>query len=104
MDHGDFANVSWQNNPGSSTPRRNTGSSTDGGESAGGSSRNGIRKAIGSGSRPDHGGDPLDLAGLGGGTLECTVNSPIKENDGTKDVFVSYLVTTHVCTFFLKVL
>jgi hypothetical protein len=40
--------------------------------------------------------DPLDLAGTGGGTLECTVTSPIKENDGTKDVFVSYLVTTHV--------
>ncbi|KAK5992418.1 Sorting nexin-4 [Cladobotryum mycophilum] len=27
--------------------------------------------------------------------LDCTVNSPIKENDGTKDAFVSYLITTH---------
>jgi sorting nexin-4 len=41
--------------------------------------------------------DPLDLAGVGEGVLECTVTAPIKENDGTKDVFVSYLVTTHVC-------
>jgi len=37
----------------------------------------------------------LDLAGVGDGTLECTVTSPIKENDGTKDIFVSYLVTTN---------
>jgi sorting nexin-4 len=42
--------------------------------------------------------DPLDLAGVEGGTLECTVTQPIKENEGTKDVFVSYLVTTNVCT------
>lgn len=41
--------------------------------------------------------DPLDSAGVGDSTLECTVTTPIKENDGTKDVFVSYLVTTHVC-------
>lgn len=38
----------------------------------------------------------MDLAGLEGGTLECTVTQPIKENDGTKDAYVSYLVTTKV--------
>jgi sorting nexin-4 len=38
----------------------------------------------------------MDLAGLDGGTLECTVTQPIKENDGTKDAYVSYLVTTKV--------
>jgi sorting nexin-4 len=32
--------------------------------------------------------------------LVCTVSSPIKENDGTKDVFVSYLVTTDVSSLF----
>ena len=41
--------------------------------------------------------DVMDLAGLDGGTLECTVGQPIKENDGTKDAYVSYLVTTKVC-------
>jgi sorting nexin-4 len=41
--------------------------------------------------------DAMDLAGLDGGTLECTVGQPIKENDGTKDAYVSYLVTTKVC-------
>lgn len=30
------------------------------------------------------------------GNLECTVSRPQKENDGTKDAFVSYLVTTNV--------
>ncbi len=44
--------------------------------------------------------DNVDLAGIGrDGTLEVTVDSPLKENDGTKDAYVSYLVTTHVsCT------
>ncbi|KAJ2906425.1 hypothetical protein MKZ38_001785 [Zalerion maritima] len=31
-----------------------------------------------------------------GEILECTVSSPVKENDGTKDAFVSYLITTNV--------
>lgn len=39
--------------------------------------------------------DMADLMGLDG-VLECTVDSPLKENDGTKDAFISYLVTTHV--------
>ena len=30
------------------------------------------------------------------GYLECTVDSPQKEADGTKEAYVSYLVTTHV--------
>jgi sorting nexin-4 len=28
--------------------------------------------------------------------LDCIVGSPIKENDGTKDAFVSYLISTNV--------
>ncbi|ROT39343.1 hypothetical protein SODALDRAFT_378442 [Sodiomyces alkalinus F11] len=42
--------------------------------------------------------DPSGLgpsAGLGGEVLECTVSSPLKENEGSKDVFVSYLITTY---------
>ena len=34
---------------------------------------------------------------LGGDRLECTVGTPLKENNGSKDAFVSYLITTHVC-------
>ena len=40
--------------------------------------------------------DDVDLAGIGGGRLDCTVDTPLKENDGTKDAYVSYLVTTQV--------
>ncbi|KAI6747928.1 hypothetical protein HG531_008470 [Fusarium graminearum] len=36
-----------------------------------------------------------DAPSLGNEKLECTVDTPIKENDGTKDAFVSYLITTH---------
>lgn len=42
-------------------------------------------------------------AAVGGGghamgeeRLDCTVGSPVKENDGTKDAFISYQVTTQV--------
>lgn len=42
--------------------------------------------------------DAVDLAGQElAGILECVVESPIKENDGTKDAYVSYKITTHVC-------
>lgn len=47
--------------------------------------------------------DAVDLAGIGDGVLECQVDSPLKENDGTKDAYISYLVTTHVC-FLLHIL
>ena len=40
--------------------------------------------------------DGVDLAGVGDGVLECTVDTPMKENDGTKDAYMSYLVTSHV--------
>ena len=41
--------------------------------------------------------DAVDLAGVGAdGVLECTVDTPLKESDGTKDAYVSYLITTHV--------
>ncbi|KFY06428.1 hypothetical protein V491_08636, partial [Pseudogymnoascus sp. VKM F-3775] len=39
--------------------------------------------------------DPLDNAGIGNGHLECTVTAPLKEGDGSKDSYVSYLVTTN---------
>lgn len=37
-----------------------------------------------------------DAAAIGSEVLECTVSHPLKENEGAKDVFVSYLVTTYV--------
>lgn len=43
----------------------------------------------------------LDLAGVGEARLECTVGNPLKENDGSKDAYVSYSVTTVVGFAFL---
>jgi len=40
--------------------------------------------------------DKIDIAGVGNGTLETKVSDPQTENEGTKDAFVSYLVTTKV--------
>ena len=40
--------------------------------------------------------DAVDLAGIGEGVLECTVDAPQKENDGTPNAYVSYLISTHV--------
>lgn len=40
--------------------------------------------------------DGLDLAGVGRGRLETTVSDPQTEAEGTKDAYVSYLVTTNV--------
>ncbi|KAM3510444.1 hypothetical protein MY11210_005897 [Beauveria gryllotalpidicola] len=37
---------------------------------------------------------PHDAAG-DSHILDCTVGTPLKENDGSKDAFVSYLITTH---------
>lgn len=42
--------------------------------------------------------DIMDLAGVGEAKLECTVTHPLKENDGSKDAYISYLVTTTVRT------
>ncbi|KAK2599962.1 intercellular trafficking and secretion, partial [Conoideocrella luteorostrata] len=39
--------------------------------------------------------DAPDPHGLGSEQLDCTVGSPLKENDGSKDAFISYLITTH---------
>ncbi|KAI0882157.1 uncharacterized protein GGS22DRAFT_170349 [Annulohypoxylon maeteangense] len=44
-----------------------------------------------------HHGEELQLQdpGLSGDILECIVSEPRKEQDGTKDAFVSYLITTN---------
>jgi len=40
--------------------------------------------------------DALELAGVGRGVLETHVSDPQTEGEGTKDAYVSYLVTTDV--------
>ena len=94
MDKSNFTNLSWdQDGPehGSSVVSpRGQGSEEDAPQNANGRSGSTSLQAGGNA-------DDLDHAGVGSATLECTVTQPMKENDGTKDAYVSYLVTTHVC-------
>ena len=92
MEQGNFTNLSWDQGG------QDNGSSI---ASPRGEAESGVAPASGgrSGSTSMQAGrtaDDLDLAGVGSATLECTVTQPMKENDGTKDAYVSYLVTTNV--------
>jgi sorting nexin-4 len=100
MDHDDFDSVSWRHGPDSDVSRPTT-SGTDTEEPP--ESRhdpNGKRRMSSASETPQAGphADALDLAGIGDGVLECRVESPMKENEGTKDAYISYLVTTNVST------
>lgn len=102
MDQGDFDDVTWKNDVSSDVSRPSTA-----GPTSPDSNRNmatpigrgqGIGQTLSSPHQVGRDVDPLDIAGTnGGGVIECTVTAPNKENDGTKDAYVSYLVTTNVC-------
>ena len=100
-DHAEFDSVSWRNEPESNASRPNTAESRPSETDLAIRSTNGNRNMS---SHPDPQGGPLpdavDLGGIGDGALECTVDSPMKENDGTKDAYISYLVSTHVRPIF----
>lgn len=87
----DFDSVSWQHEADSDVSRPAT-SHEDYGKNA-----TGKRKAEIGTSQAGHNADDVDLAGIGDGRLDCRVDTPLKENDGTKDAYVSYLVSTEVC-------
>lgn len=100
--HDDFDSVSWKHDPDSDASRPTT-AGTDAAESSEiGHDINGKRRMSSAHEESQAGplADAVDLAGIGDGVLECQVDSPLKENDGTKDAYISYLVTTHVCALF----
>ncbi|PTB68708.1 Phox-like protein, partial [Trichoderma citrinoviride] len=76
-DHDDFSNVTWSDHVHDQAQR-----------SAAAAAAEAPARAV------EEAGNSSSM-GIGREKLECTVGSPIKENDGTKDAFVSYLVTTH---------
>ncbi len=90
----DFDSVSWQNEPDNPTSHATTAVPQEP-EDRYSASSTGKRKASGS-AQAGKNADDVDLAGIGEGRLDCTVDKPLKENDGTKDAYVSYLVTTTV--------
>ncbi|KAG0159779.1 Atg24p [Penicillium digitatum] len=95
--HDDFDSVSWKHDPDSDLSRPTTASTDAADPSEIHHDPNGKRRLSSAQEEPQAGplADAVDLAGIGDGVLECQVNSPLKENDGTKDAYISYLVTTH---------
>ncbi|KAI9843415.1 MAG: intercellular trafficking and secretion [Sclerophora amabilis] len=96
MDNNDFDSISWGNNVESDGSRPATAEDSGDEENVPRrDSRGKGRDNAGSPPQLGRNADAMDLAGIGDGRLECAVDSPQKENDGTKDAFVSYLVITH---------
>ena len=92
----DFDSVSWQNEPDIDSSRPDTAGKSQPDETTYGAKSSGKRKANHGSTQAGADADAVDLAGVGDGRLDCTVDTPLKENDGTKDAYVSYLVTTTV--------
>ena len=93
----DFDSVSWQNDePESETSRPNTAITAEPGDPVYGANASGKRKLNRAPNQAGEQADAVDLAGIGEARLDLKVDRPLKENDGTKDAYVSYLVTTHV--------
>ncbi len=90
----DFDSVSWQNDEPESEPRPSTAITTEPGEPVYGANASGKRKA--NRNQAGEQADAVDLAGVADGFLNLKVDTPLKEQDGTKDAYISYLVTTKV--------
>ena len=96
-DHGDFDSVSWRHDD-SDFSRPQTADPEPTQTTLPSRTANGKRRMSSEAhEQAGHLADDVDLAGIGDGVLECTVDTPLKENEGTKDAYVSYLVTTNVC-------
>ena len=93
----DFDSVSWQHEPDSNTSRPMPSTQNEIKEGRTRIGLNGKRRSSSNTQQAGRNADAVDLAGIADGRLDCTVDTPLKENDGTKDAYVSYLVTTHVC-------
>lgn len=96
MEQDNFTNVTWSEHVHEQTSRP----SIDAGDDSHGIPVNvtdvaNAAAAAASGGGPGEHDDDLGH-GAGAEKLECTVGQAIKENDGTKDAFVSYLITTNV--------
>ncbi|KAL9001881.1 MAG: hypothetical protein Q9188_005162 [Gyalolechia gomerana] len=90
----DFDSVSWRNEESDNSRPNTTGFNDNHGRDSTPKS-NGKRKANHPVLQAGEGAEPVDIAGIGElGRLDCNVSSPLKEHDGTKDAYVSYLVTT----------
>ncbi len=92
MDQDNFSNISWhsEQNPDPAGPSTSASTARD---PAGNNGADHSKHRSDGHRTADHG--HLEGGHLGE-VLECVVSEPHKENDGTKDAYVSYLITTHV--------
>ena len=88
MDPNDFSNVSWHSEHGGQQPPEPSSASDP--NAAGPATPD--FEASRQEARRERNEDP----GHAGEILECIVSEPHKENDGTKDAYVSYMITTNV--------
>ncbi|KAL1838671.1 hypothetical protein VTJ49DRAFT_2423 [Mycothermus thermophilus] len=84
LDQDNFSNISWHSEQDPDPAGPSTSHNPHGADNTG--SRRNSARARDRGSEGIH---------AGGEILECIVSDPHKENDGTKDAYVSYLITTN---------
>ena len=96
--HDDFDSVSWKQDPDSDLSRPTTSGTDADFLPETDHDVNGKRRMSSGHEEPQVAAlaNAVDMASIADGVLECRVDSPLKENDGTKDAYISYLVTTHV--------
>ena len=96
-DHANFDSVSWPHEPQQEHSQPPT-TGPDAHESTLPTRPVNGKRSMSENNEPQAGeyADGVDLGGIGDGMLECTVDTPLKESDGTKDAYVSYLITTRV--------
>jgi len=92
MDHDTFSNISWHSEQDAGPAEASTITTSHGTSSSDPPPRNTRLE----GGRTVEGEDANLEPVRGGEILECSVSDPHKENDGTKDAYVSYQINTHV--------
>ncbi|MCJ1283791.1 intercellular trafficking and secretion [Xylographa opegraphella] len=90
----DFDSVSWQNESEGNIARPTSAARPDNQNNRNNAGLNVKRRLSTNVQQAGANADAVDLGGIGDGRLECHVDTPLKENDGTKDAYVSYLVST----------
>ncbi|KAL8285429.1 hypothetical protein RB601_006278 [Gaeumannomyces tritici] len=96
LDQDNFSNISWHSDhPDAAMGGGPANPAGGGGSHDGAASDSEAADTRHAPREPEPNYSRLDAHGIGDETLECTVSAPIKENDGTKDAFVSYLITTN---------
>lgn len=93
MDHDNFSNISWHSEQEAGQAASSTIGASSSHEAGSEEPRQNTRL---DGARTVEGEDANLQPAHGGEILECVVSDPHKENDGTKDAYVSYLITTNV--------